>query len=211
MYQSQYISSKDIAIPLLELVNRAQPIQCNKRPWSAHPRLHHKNKSNIASNSFHIPTLSSHRKQTTKHFYNDKFIQSQTARVQYNKKQNIITQKHKRIQRTLRPKTATARNISKEYYYSHSLQKYLKLPSKKEQEGLDQMMRYLNQTNTQLKEKHNSQNINKRWYRRAQAKWRMKKRMREKLALDIKGGRIKSHHLLQAFDHQMMNWIGEEL
>eukprot|EP01083_Nonionella_stella_P118672 354342_1 len=39
----------------------------------------------------------------------------------------------------------------------------------------------------------------------------MKKRMREKLALDIKSGRIKSHHLLQAFDHQMMNWIGEEL
>ena len=126
MYQSEYISSKDVGIPLLELVDileqhkqlhsttnaasnqfpkQRRPKTANATLATSRSRFH----GNSKSNTFNLPTGSSQRRQSTKHHYNDKFITAATTRLHHNKTQRALIQKHKLIRKDLksRPQTAT--------------------------------------------------------------------------------------------------------
>lgn len=233
MYQSEFISSKDVGISLLQLVDileqqkqEKQIVHKDKRPSTANAILNQTRRrrlnSTSNSNTFNLPTTSSHYRQQTKHHYNDKFIKFQTDRLLQTKKQTELIKKHKLIKQRLRPKTAeifkyhnnennNTLNSTKDFYYSQSLQRYQRVPSKLEDDHLNEFLNELKQKDKDVAIKSKQSVINKRRFRRAESKWRIQKRMREKLELDIKTGRIGSNEILQQFDKEMKEWMDNEL
>jgi len=215
MYQSEYISSKDVGIPVLELVgilehhthhigtHRKPSFSTTRRPRTAHT-VH------SSSNRFKVPTISASNRQSGKHFWTDKFVKSQTARLQRDKQRDAVFKRHRNIQKTLRPQTARNGNDQKKMYYSQILERFKKLPATTEYDHCTEFLDAVDRMECNDNESNRTSMLHRRWFRRAEAKWRMKKRMREKLELEVKSGR-KHPELLDAFDHDMELWMSNEL
>ena len=95
-------------------------------------------------------------------------------------------------------------------YYSQILERFKKLPSTTEYDHFTEFLDELDRMEGDDNESNRTSMLHRRWFRRAEAKWRMKKRMREKLELEVKSGR-KHPEALDAFDHNMELWMNNEL